>query len=36
MEELESYRRRVRELERILAERDLQEAADREEISRLA
>ncbi len=36
LEELESYRRRVRELERILAERDLQKAADRKEVSRLA
>ena len=36
LEELESYRRRVRELERILAERDLQEVADRREMSRLA
>ena len=36
LEELESYRRRVRELERILAERDLQRAADRKEVSRLA
>ncbi len=36
MKELESYRRRVRELERILAERDLQEAADTKEVSRLA
>ncbi len=36
MKELESLRRRVRELERILAERDLQEAADIKEVSRLA
>ena len=36
MKDLESYRRRVRELEQILAERDTQEAADRKEVSRLA
>ncbi len=36
LEELNSYRRRVRELERTLAERDLQEAAERKEVSRLA
>ncbi len=36
MKDLGSYRRRVRELEQILAERDTQEAADRKEVSRLA
>ena len=36
LEELESYGRRVGELERILAERDLEQAADRKEVSRLA
>ena len=36
LEELESSRRRVRELERNLAERELQEAADQKEVARLA
>ncbi len=36
LEELESYRRRVRKLERNLAERDLQEAADQKIVVRLA
>ncbi len=36
LEELESSRRRVRELERNLAERELQEAAGRKEVARLA
>ncbi len=36
LEDLERYRRRVSELERILTERDMQEAVDRKEVSRLA
>ncbi len=36
LEELESSRQRVRELERNLAERELQEAADQKEVARLA
>ena len=36
MEELEKYRRRVRELEQTLAERELRQAADTQELSRLA
>ena len=35
LEELESSRRRVRELERNLAERELREAADQKEVARL-
>ncbi len=35
MEKSERYRRRVRELEQMLAERDVQQAADRKEVSRL-
>ena len=36
MKDLESCRRRVRELEEILAERDLHAAADAKEVARLA
>ncbi len=36
LEELEFYRRRVQELEQLLAERDRQEASYRRDVSRLA